>query len=173
MNTEPKIYRGYGALRTGRWSQADADYFVTGCLQRPATGLTSEPLATMVQARLHELETSGYWKLRSSVLMPDHFHLLVTLGPQGNLSEAMRQFKGPLAPMLRKQGVSWQKNFYDHHLRNGDERLPTFLYIFLNPYRANLIPTGRKWPWYFCGPDDWEWFGRMTDESLPFPEWLR
>jgi len=170
---EPIIHRGYGALRVGRWSQAGSDYFLTGCLQRPATGLTCEPLATAVQVRLHELETAGHWKLRTSVLMPDHFHLLVTLGPQGSLSEAVRAFKGPLAPALRQHGIGWQKNFYDHRLRADDEGLPTFLYIFMNPYRANMIPTGEQWSWYYCAPEDWKWFGRMTSESLPFPEWLR
>jgi putative transposase len=170
---EPRIHRGYGALRAGRWSQMGSDYFLTGCLQRPANGLTREPLAAAVQAKLYELEKAGHWRLRTSVLMPDHFHLLVTLGPQGNLPEAVRQFKGPLAPVLRKHGASWQKNFYDHRLRTDDERVPTFLYIFLTPYRASLIAAGEIWPWNFCAPEDWEWFGKMTNESRPFPDWLR
>jgi REP element-mobilizing transposase RayT len=105
--------------------------------------------------------------------MPDHFHFLITLGPHGDLAEAMRQFKGPLAPLLRKQGVRWQKSFYDHHLRDDDDRLPVFLYIFLNPYRADLAAVGEKWPRYYCAPEDWEWFGGMTNESHPFPEWLQ
>ena len=170
---EPEIYRGYGALRVGRWSQAGSDYFVTGCLDRPLSGLTTEAIADTVRVRLHELETAGHWRLRSYVLMPDHFHLLATLGDRGDLSGAMRLFKGPLTPVLRQHGLRWQKNFYDHRLRSVDELLPTFLYIFLNPYRAGLVSVGEKWPCYYCAPEDWEWFGGMTNESLPFPEWLR
>lgn len=170
---EPKIYRGYRALRVGRWSQSGSDYFLTGCLQRPLTGLATAPLAQLVRAKLHELDTAGHWHLRTYVLMPDHFHLLATLGPHDDLSGAVRQFKGSLTPALRTHGLRWQKNFYDHRLRSVDELLPTFLYIFLNPYRAGLTATGEKWPWYYCAPEDWEWFGGMTNESLPFPEWLK
>jgi len=144
MPEEPKILRGYGALRTGRWSHFGCDYFITACLDRPQTGLTTEPLADILRVKLHELETSGHWHLRTFVLMPDHFHLLVTVGPDTELSEAMRLFKGPLTPLLRAQGLRWQKSFYDHRLRSVDELLPTFLYIFLNPYRENLFLSARN-----------------------------
>lgn len=153
---DAKIHRGYSALRVGRWSQTNSDYFITGCLQRPLTGLAAAPLADIVRAKLHELETAGHWRLRSYVLMPDHFHLLATLGPAADLSRAIRGFKGPLAPELRARGLRWQPSFYDHRLRSEDELLPTFLYIFLNPYRAHLCATVEKWPWYFCAPEDWE-----------------
>jgi REP element-mobilizing transposase RayT len=148
------------------------DYFITCCLQRPDTGLTNVSLAPRIQARLLELETSGHWHVRTSVLMPDHLHLLVTLDSKSSLPEVIRLFKGALTPALRKRGLRWQQNFYDHHLRPSDELLPTFLYIFLNPYRAGLIQTDQKWPWYTCSPRDWEWFGGMTKKACPYPEWL-
>src|SRR2546426_479523 len=102
---EPKVYRGTAAPQRGGWSQIGSDYFLTGCLDRPLSGLTIEPLAGTVCAKLHELETAGYWHLRTFVLMPDHFHLLATLGPRGDLSEAVRLFKGPLTPTLREHDL--------------------------------------------------------------------
>lgn len=168
----PKIHRGYGALRVGRWSLGGADYFLTGCLHRPLTGLTTEPLATTVLAKLRELDVTGHWQLRTCVLMPDHFHALVTLNPENDLSVVMRRFKGPLAPVLRRLGLRWQESFYDHRLREDDDRLPVFRYIWLNPYRAELIGTDQKWPWYYCAPEDWAWFEGLTNEGVPFPEWL-
>ena len=105
--------------------------------------------------------------------MPDHVHLLVTLGIQSSLADALRQLKGPLTPVLRRHDLSWQEDFYDHRLRSTDELLPTFLYIFLNPYRAGLITPEQTWPWYTCAPEDWEWFGGLTKESRPFVEWLK
>jgi REP element-mobilizing transposase RayT len=106
---EPKIYRGYGALRIGRRSQTGDDYFLTGCLNRPQTGLASDPLASAMQAKLRELEANDHWMVRTSVLMPDHLHLLVTLRPRGSLSATMRLFKGSLTPELRKHGLRWQE----------------------------------------------------------------
>jgi putative transposase len=170
---EPSIHRGYGALRIGRWSQSNADYFLTGCLNRPLTGLATPPLTDLVRARLHELETQGYWRLRTYVLMPDHFHLLVTLGSNDELSEVVRRFKGSLTPALRRQGLAWQKSFYDRRLRTDADVFPVFLYVFLNPYQARLVANDAKWPLYYCAPEDWTWFGELTNESVPFPEWLK
>jgi REP element-mobilizing transposase RayT len=170
---EPNIHRGYSALRRGRRSLSGTDYFITGCLKRPLSGLTDATLAALVQAQLHGLESRGLWHVRTSTLMPDHFHLLVTLDVRSSLAEAVRLLKGPLSPVLRMRGLCWQKKFYDHRLRSEDDLLTTFLYIFLNPYRAGLIKTGQKWTWYQCAAEDWEWFGGMTNEAQPFPEWLR
>ncbi|HVU25320.1 MAG TPA: transposase [Opitutus sp.] len=160
------------ALHVVRSSQAGANYFVTGCLQRPSTGLTSVAIAGALQAKPHALDLSGHWRLRTFVIMPDHFHLLFILGEAASLSTVLRRFKGPLTPVLRAHRLRWQENFYDHRLHAGEELLPVFLYIFLNPYRAGLAPADQKWPGYFCAADDWDWFGGLTNSAVPFPEWL-
>ena len=105
--------------------------------------------------------------------MPDHIHLVVTLDAQTTLPGVIRLFKGSLTPELRKKRLRWQENFYDHRIRPDDKLSPVFLYIFLNPYQAGLVKAGEKWAWYKCSSVDWEWFGGMTDDALPFPEWIR
>ncbi|MDB6113889.1 MAG: Transposase like protein, partial [Lacunisphaera sp.] len=106
----------------------------------------------------HQLETEGVWKVRCIVIMPDHLHLVVALGENRSLSAGVRLFKGRLTPALRNTGAQWQAGFYDHRVRTADDLLPIFLYIFLNPYRANLCPLDRLWNGYFCCPEDWAWF---------------
>lgn len=44
------------------------------------------------------------------MVMPDHTHLLVTLGDRTELSAAIRLFKGRLAPVLRNAGLCWQRS---------------------------------------------------------------
>lgn len=105
--------------------------------------------------------------------MPDHLHLLATLGHKTSLSDAVRKFKGPLSTELRAHHAKWQPSFYDHRLRDNEDVLPVFLYIYLNPYRAGLCASGEKWPGYICNPEDWAWFGDLTNRSCPEPEWLR
>lgn len=168
-----RVYRGYGALRHGRVSQAHSTYFITLCLERPLTGLVSAPLLEAIKARLHTLESGGRWTLRTYVVMPDHLHVLATLGSDAVLSDALRNLKGALTPALRQAGLRWQASFYDRRLRPDDDILPVFLYIFLNPYRAGLLGDTQIWPGYYCGAEDWTWFGGLTREAVPFPEWLR
>jgi hypothetical protein len=74
--------------------------------------------------------------------------------------------------VLRSEGLRWQRGYFDHRLRPDEDRLPVFLYLYLNPYRAGLLATSDLWSGYYCRPDDWAWFAPLTDEGSPMPEWL-
>jgi putative transposase len=104
--------------------------------------------------------------------MPDHMHLVFCLGDNTTLADCMRRFKGRTSTTLNRVKMKWQPGYYDHRLRTDDDRLPIFLYVFLNPYRASLLPSSEKWCGYWCAAEDWQWFGAMTNAAVPFPEWL-
>ncbi len=150
-----------------------ADYFLTVCVQRPSVALRAPDLQQLILGELNRLAVDRSLTLRCAVIMPDHVHLVITLGNNAGLSSAMRLFKGRLSPWLRKQRTAWQPSFYDHRLRTGEDLLPIFLYVFLNPYRKNLLTAEQTWRGYYCAPMDWAWFGPMTNERLPEPAWLR
>lgn len=163
---------GYSALSKGRYSSSGEQYFLTVNLARPQTGLTEPALLAAVRREWARLGEARLWEVRTAVVMPDHLHLLVRLRAETEVGDVIRLFKGRLATALRPHGLSWQRSFYDHRLRHGEDAFPVFRYIFLNPYRAGLLAAGESWPGYFCGDDDWEWFRTLTDEGTPFPEWL-
>ena len=168
----PGLVRGYGALRRGRYSAPDTDYFLTICLRRPTWGFSHAGLREQCIDTMRHLEGEEIWIVRSAVVMPDHLHMLAMLRRAAELSDAVRLFKGRLSPALRKQGVRWQPNFYDHRMRADEDRLPVFLYMYLNPYRAGLVAGDQPWAGYLCSEHDWQWFGKLTNEPCPQPEWL-
>ena len=170
MSDAPK---GYPALRKGRWSNPGAEYFITICLARPSIALEKAELQQSAFNQLKRLEADQIFFLRCAVLMPDHLHLLITLGDAANLSSAVRLFKGRLTPVLRRYQSAWQPAFYDHRMVSREDRLPVFLYIFLNPYRKGLVPPGQIWPGYYCSPEDWAWFRTLTHEGRPEPDWVK
>jgi len=104
--------------------------------------------------------------------MPDHVHLLAEINSAPGLAGAVRLFKGRLTPVLRQVGLRWQPAYFDHRLRPDEDLLPVFLYMHLNPYRANLILPGQPWPGHLCSEEDWLWFEPLTNHSCPHPEWL-
>ena len=164
---------GYSALREHRWSAAGANYFVTFKTERSASSLaTSELFRALAQQRA-SLEADGIWKMRTWVVMPDHVHALFVLGDEMPLAGSLRSFKGPLSSDLRRAGLRWEPGFYEHRLREHDACFAVFRYIYLNPYRANLIAPTVPWPGYFCCPEDCAWFEPLTNSNLPFPEWLK
>ena len=168
-----RIYsRGHVALRRGRWSNPAATYFLTFCTQDRNPGLADNDVRTCLETVARRLGNEHAWHLRTAAIMPDHVHLLVSLGDSNELSDVVRLFKGRTSPCLRKAAIGWQKAYFDHQLRSAEDMLPIFLYIFLNPYRANLLPRSERWPGYYCSQEDWAWFGALTNEAIPMPEWL-
>jgi REP element-mobilizing transposase RayT len=129
-------------------------------------------LCEHIFSAMHLLGEQRWSIIRTATVMPDHIHLLITLGDSAGLSEVVRLFKGRLSPALRASGLHWERGYFDHRLRQDEDRLPVFVYIFLNPYRAGLRNPGQTWPAYYCCEEDWVWFKPLTNEGCPFPEWL-
>jgi REP element-mobilizing transposase RayT len=173
MMTDSQLQRnpGYESLRQHRWSAAGAEYFATINARRPVSGLNDSPLLAALQHQRLALESEENLRVRTWVVMPDHIHVLLTLGAKASLSEVLRLFKGRLSPALRAHQLSWQDGYFEHRMRSDEDRLPVFLYIYLNPYRANLLPNSETWPGYHCAPEDWAWFAPLTNSDVPFPEW--
>jgi putative transposase len=164
---------GYAALRRFRPSLSGADYFLTANLVPRGKGLETPGLVAEIGKQWRRVEADGLWSVRSGAIMPDHVHLLINLAANADLAGSMRLFKGRMTPALRKAGLKWQDGYFEHRLRKSEDALPVFLYIYLNPYRAGLLSAGQTWPGYYCDPDDWKWFGELTREAVPQPEWLR
>jgi putative transposase len=147
-------------------------FFLTICTKDWIQGLHAPVLASDVIAEALRLEEQSHWSVRTMTVMPDHVHLLVQLGADTPLSHAIRLFKGRLAPTLRASNLHWERGCFDHRLRDAEDRLPVFLYIFLNPYRSKLVGPNEPWPGYYCHEAEWSWFGPLTNSSCPMPEWL-
>ena len=160
-------------LRRFRASNPGRNYFLTTNLASRGRGLEEDAVMKFIRQEWQSLEADGSWMVRTSVVMPDHLHLLVAFSERRSLDECLRLFKGRLSPDLRQRGLRWQEGFYEHEMRREEDLAPVFHYIFLNPYRAGLVAEKQTWPGYYCSAEDWKWFGAMTDRSMPQPEWLK
>ena len=118
------------------------------------------------------MESEGVWSLRCVAIMPDHIHLLFQLGDKLPLGKAIARLKSKTHAPLQKRNLRWQKGYFEYTMRSQEDRLPLFLYIYLNPYKAALISAGDIWPWFECGQEDKAWFSGFLHEGLPEPEWV-
>ena len=59
------------------------------------------------------------------------------------MSRTIQSLKGFLAKEL---GIEWQKNYFDHRLRNDAVLEEKAQYIRLNPVRAGLVEDPEQWP---------------------------
>jgi len=84
------------------------------------------------------------------VIMPNHDHLLVL--PKVRPDRLMKALKGSPARecnrLLGRTGEPfWQKEFYDHWVRNDAEFARIRRYIENNPVKAGLVNSSEDYPW--------------------------
>jgi putative transposase len=79
--------------------------------------------------------------LHEFVIMPDHFHLLIT--PAELLERALQLIKGGFSYRARKElgfvGEIWQPSYHDRRVRNVEEYRAFRQYIHMNPVKRNMV----------------------------------
>ncbi|MGA7851653.1 MAG: transposase [Terriglobales bacterium] len=87
--------------------------------------------------------------LHEFVIMPDHFHALIT--PQTSLEKVVQFIKGGFSYRARKElGSSmevWQKGFQDHRIRDLNDYGVHALYIHNNPVKGRFCERPDEFPY--------------------------
>jgi putative transposase len=125
----------------------------------------AEPWARLFLDTLYHYRPSSY-SLHAFVLMPDHFHVLIT--PQTSLERAAQMIKGGFSHRAKKELASnmeiWQKGFSDHLIRDVEDCAIHVSYIHHNPVRAGLSAAADSYPYSSAHA------GLESDEV---PQWLK
>jgi putative transposase len=165
--------RGYVALRGHRYSAPQTCYFLTLCTRERRAGLTCDPVPSRITAELHAMEADDAITLRAWVIMPDHVHFFLRLHQRLTLGQVVGRLKAKTRSALLNGGIHWQGNYYEHRLRADDPVEEVIRYLYLNPYRANLVASDQPYPHFGIHADDHAWFRPLLDDDRPFPEWLQ
>ncbi|MGA3332921.1 MAG: transposase [Terracidiphilus sp.] len=92
--------------------------------------------------------------LHEFVLMPDHFHLLIT--PQTSLERAVQFIKGGFSHRAKTELGSnmeiWRRGFADHRIRNAEDYDLHVHYIHLNPVKRGLCDSAGAYPYSSAYP---------------------
>jgi len=123
----------------------DAVFFITICCQPKGHNQLCLPANadTIFSAARFYWERS-FWGLPLLLLMPDHLHMLATFGPDASMETIVRNWKRYLA---RYAAIRWQRDFFDHRLRNDESLTEKANYILNNPVRTGLVTECEEWPY--------------------------
>ena len=94
------------------------------------------------------------WHCRLCLLMPDHLHAIIAFPRDPGMAMTVKNWKKFVAG---KHGVEWQRDFFDHRLRDHHELEEKTSYILMNPVRKGLCER----------VDDWLWVYPSNDRSPP------
>jgi REP element-mobilizing transposase RayT len=105
-------------------------------LQRPV-------IWQIVEDALAHFDGSRY-ALGDFVIMPNHVHAIVTPLGEDELSPILHSWKSYTANRIneavQRTGALWQRESFDHLIRDADELLGCQRYIAENPAKAGLPP---------------------------------
>jgi putative transposase len=103
----------------------------------------------------HEFVVAGY------VVMPEHFHLLISEPQVGKLSSVMQVLKQRASqrcrgkrrksPNQKKLGEDqgppafWQSRYYDFNVFRQKKHVEKLRYIHRNPVKRGLVPSPELW----------------------------
>ncbi len=153
----PHNLRPPGTLTSG-----EAFIWLDRQMDNPRQGplyLNQLEIVKIVVASIHKGVELGHYELGAYVVMANHVHLLVRpLVPPDRL---LRSLKGATAReanlLLGRTGEPfWQKESYDHWVRNDGEFSKIRTYIEMNPVKARLVSR----------PEDFRWSSASIETSL-------
>lgn len=122
-------------------------YFITVSAFQKQRLFQSERMAKLfLEVLLHYRQQQKYL-LHEFVVMPDHFHLLIT--PLETLERALQLIKGGFSYRVKKElgfaGEIWQPSYYDRRVRDMKEYVAFKEYIHFNPVKKGLAITPEQY----------------------------
>jgi putative transposase len=126
-------------------------YFVTSRTWESRRLFVNEPLSQIFVDSLLKYRDQREYTLHAFVLMPDHFHALLTPSATATLERVMQLIKGGSSHDLGEQRQMrfpiWQRGFTDHRIRDTSDYAVHLRYIQLNPVRKHLVSSAIEYHW--------------------------
>lgn len=169
LQKEPPELRGLliHDERKRYFAQYDA---LLDAIQQGPDYLRQPVIADAIKQELHRFN-GEFYDLLAYCIMPNHVHILIDTSLQlpdsfdhadleslnyKPLDVIMKRIKGPSAVtanrLLGRHGKFWQRESYDHFVRNERELNNIMRYILENPVKVGWVAHWQDWAYSFCKP---------------------
>jgi putative transposase len=131
-------------------------FFVTSSTCEKRNWLQSDRAAQLFLKVLYEYRAQGKFRLHEFVVMPDHFHLLITVRSGMTIERAVQFIKGGFAHRAGKEleikTAFWQKGFSEVRILDAGAYARIQEYIRNNPVRRRLVDEPERYPYCSAFP---------------------
>jgi putative transposase len=116
------------------------------------------------------------------VVMPEHFHMLISEPEQGTpstVTQVVKQrFAHQVLKLLRKKGPAsqprlweepdhvWQRRFYDFNVWTEKKRAEKLRYMHRNPVKRGLVLSPEQWLW-----SSFRWYAMREPGLVKVNDW--
>ncbi|HXM60841.1 MAG TPA: transposase [Terriglobales bacterium] len=141
-------------------------YFIIASTFQRQSLFQSQRMAELFVKVLFDYRDHQKYLVHEFVLMPNHFHLLIT--PLFTLERALQLIKGGFSHRAKKGlgfgGEIWEKSFYDRRVRDVEDYFAYRHYIRQNLVKTGLVRAAEEYPYSSVGPQF------LMDKA---PQWLK
>jgi len=121
--------------------QETRTYLVTAVTAERRSLFQVTATAELFEQTLLDYHSQGKFLLHAFVIMPDHFHALITPAPDVSLEKAMQFIKGGFSFRLKSKHEVWMRSFNESQVSTEEKFLSCVRYIEDNPVRRGLAAT--------------------------------
>ena len=125
-------------------------FFVTSKTMSGACLLQTERNVGLLINVMRDYAAEGKFKIHDFVVMPNHVHLLITVGGRMTIEKAVGMIKGRFSYRLQREtgylGGIWQRGFSEVRVENRKSFLAHREYIAQNPVKARLVACAEDFP---------------------------
>ncbi|CAN5877497.1 transposase [soil metagenome] len=116
--------------------------------------LDQAALAPEIAGAMHWHQQQGNLDLLCYCIMPNQVHFVATLiNPELPFNKIMKSIKTFSAKQINahvgRTGRFWQREYYDHVVRDGAELQRVVAYVLENPVKAGLCENWEEWPYSY------------------------
>ena len=138
------------------YGSGDLHFTTCSCYhRRPLLGSASR--RDLFLRVLEEVRQRYSFVVVAYVVMPEHFHLLISEPDSVNQSLVLQAIKlGFARRVINRDGLTldsenrahiWQRRFYDFNVWGKEKRVEKIRYIHRNPVRRGLVERPEDWAW--------------------------
>jgi len=135
---------------------SDRTFFVTSSTAEKRNLLQSNRAAQLFVSVLYGYRNQDRFRLHEFVVMPDHFHALITVSSELSVERAMQFIKGGFAFRAgRELGFRtpvWQKGFSEVRVLDVEAFASIRRYIHNNPVARHLVVNAVEFPYSSAYP---------------------
>jgi putative transposase len=126
-------------------------FFVTSSIAEKRNLLQSDRSARLFIDVLYRYRSQKKYLLHAFVVMPDHFHLLITLSREITIEQAVQFIKGGFAFRAGRElgfrAPVWQRGFSEVRVYDSEHFIRVREYIAQNPVRRGLARSANEYPY--------------------------
>src|ERR1035437_5983792 len=116
-------------------------YLITAVTAQRRSLFQITATAELLERTILDYRSQGKFLLHAFVIMPDHFHALITPAPEVSLEKAMQFIKGGFSFRLNSKLDVWMRSFNESQISTEEKFMSCVRYIEENPVRRGLAAT--------------------------------